>query len=406
MNKKAPNFTKKQLEELYWNKNLSIAKIASIFDCSITMVHYWLLKYELKRRKKLMRGLKITKDILMELYVNRKLSLNEIAKKFGCNGTNILYWLKKFGIKRRPANQNYIHIPRETLKQLYWKKNLTTSEIARKFGIKHGRTVHKKLVKYGIKTKTVSQALTKKFKCDFSGDLTEKAYFLGLRAGDFNVRQQHKTVRIQTTSTHSAQIILLERSVEKYGEVRTYLSKSKSREDEWFIYSDLTPSFDFLLKKTLEIPDWILKNDNNFYSFLAAYMDCEGNWHLAKSHENCVRFFFRLRTGDKKILEQIRNKLSENFYVTYRLECYKGYRKSGDIIMKFNSDIYNLTINRKEDIMSLIKKLLPHSKHPEKITKMRFFLENKNKKWSEVEPVWMKIRKEIGSSLLKNQIKA
>ena len=74
--------------------------------------------------------------------------------------------------------------------------------------------------------------------------------------------------------------------------------------------------------------------------------------------------------------------------------------------MKFNSDIYNLTINRKEDIMSLIKKLLPHGKHPEKITKMRFFPENKNNKWSEVEPAWMKIKREIDSQLLKKQIKA
>ena len=283
---------KKELENLYQNKGLSIEKIAKYLDCSVTKIHYWLLKYGIKRRDAFRKNLGINKEILVELYVNQKLSLSEIAKKFGCNGTNILYWLKKYDIKRRPAYRKKIDVPKEVLEDLYWKKNLTTSEIANKFGIKRGGTVRKKLVKYGIKTKTLSQAMTKKFKCDFSGNLTEKAYLLGLRAGDFYSQRMKESIRLQTTSTHSAQVDLLRQAIEKYGEVRTYLSKNKSRSDEWFIYSDLTQSFEFLLKKSLEIPDWIIKNDKYFYSFLAAYMDCEGNWHLAKSHKNYIRFFF------------------------------------------------------------------------------------------------------------------
>ncbi len=395
--------TKEQLKDLYWNKGLSINRIAQTFGCSVTKVHYWLLKYEIKRRKEYKKDLRINKEILEELYIKQKLSLSKIAQKFDCNNTNILYWLKKFDIERRPAYFKKVHIPRDVLEELYWKKNLSTTEIAKKFGIKDGRTIRKKMAKYGILIKTVSQALTKKFKRDFSGDLREKAYFFGLRAGDFHAKQAKKSVRIQTTTTHLAQVHLLKDSFKKYGEIRVYLSKHKKRDDEWFIYSDLNPSFRFLLEKPLEISEWILKNDDYFYSFLAAYMDCEGNWHLAKSHKNHARFFFRLRTGDKKILRQIKSKLSENFFVTYRLEHRRGYREGGNIVMKFNSDIYNLTLNRKKDIMLLIKKLLPYSKHPEKIRKMRFFLKNRNEKWEIVERGWKEIKKEIDGQLLKNQ---
>jgi len=70
----------------------------------------------------------------------------------------------------------------------------------------------------------------------------------------------------------------------------------------------------------------------------------------------------------------------------------------------FNQAIFDLTINRKKEIISLINKLLPLSKHSEKIRKMKFILENKNKKWNEIQEKWTKLRSEIKKELLKNQI--
>ncbi|MBU0530500.1 MAG: transposase, partial [Nanoarchaeota archaeon] len=131
--KTEPTLDKKQLEELYWTRKLSIAKIATILNCSVTKTHYWLIKYGIKRREKFSKELKITKELLTELYVDQKLPLSEIAKKFDCNNTNILYWMKKFNIKRRPAYRKKIHIPKKRLDYLYWKKNLSSSEIAQRF---------------------------------------------------------------------------------------------------------------------------------------------------------------------------------------------------------------------------------------------------------------------------------
>ena len=205
---------------------------------------------------------------------------------------------------------------------------------------------------------------------------------------------------MQTTTTHTAQVDLLKNSFEKYGEMRKYYSKSKSREDEWFIYTDLNLSFKFLLKKPEEIQSWILEDKDNFYDFLAAYMDCEGSWRVAKSHEKHVRFFFDISTGDKKIIEQIKEKLnSMGYYALSYLDKKKGDPSS---FGPYNKDVHNVVINRKNDIIRLIKNLLPLSKHSEKIRKMYFILENKDKKWHEIEKGWNKIREEIKGELLRN----
>ena len=122
-------------------------------------------------------------------------------------------------------------------------------------------------------------------------------------------------------------------------------------------------------------------------------MDCEGNWHFTKSHKIHSRFTFRLRTGDKLILENIKKKLEFlGCKIVFSLDTKKG---SMGPSAPFRIDIYNLTINRKQDIIRLIKHLLPLSKHSEKIRKMNFILENKGKKWHEISEGWNKIRKEI-----------
>jgi hypothetical protein len=165
----------------------------------------------------------------------------------------------------------------------------------------------------------------------------------------------------------------------------------------------LDVSFDFLLEKPEKIPRWILENDEYFYQFLAAYMDCEGNWHFSKRHEIHSRFTFRLRTGDKLILEDIKQKLESDGYKTvFSLDTIKGSKSPHG---QFKRDIYNLTINRKEDVARLIRNLLPLSKHSEKIRKMYFILENKDKKYHEMEKGWNKLREEIKGELLKHQSK-
>ncbi|MBU2561392.1 MAG: hypothetical protein KKD17_03775 [Nanoarchaeota archaeon] len=346
------------------------------------------------------KGLKFTKEQLEKLYTADKLALIEIGNRFGCDSTNILYWLKKFNIPRRPAYLKKIHIPKEVLNDLYWNKGLKPREIAQKFGIKNERTVRKKLEKYGIKRKTVSEALTIKFKAPFSSDPAEKAYLLGLRAGDFHAKWARKSVRIQTTTTHQAQVELLGKSFEKYGEIRKYLSKNKARASEWFIYVDLHPSFSFLLDKPEKIPSWVTSNDTYFYNFLAAYTDCELNWNITKSHKNLWRACFRLRTGDRNILEQIKARLTtEGLCPLMSLKTKQG-TPSG--FGHYNVDMHEIVLNRKADIYYIIHRTLPLSRHSEKVRQMMLILESKHKSWEVFEPKLKKLRQEIKKEILKD----
>ena len=110
---------------------------------------------------------------------------------------------------------------------------------------------------------------------------------------------------------------------------------------------------------------------------------------------------FNIATGDSKILKQIKKGLETLSYHPYLyLDKGKGSMASYGV---YNQDIFELTLNRKEEIISLINKLLPLSKHNEKVRKMNLILENKNKKWSEIQEKWAKLRNEIKKELLKNQ---
>ncbi|MDD9953359.1 MAG: hypothetical protein OXR66_03420 [Candidatus Woesearchaeota archaeon] len=352
------------------------------------------------------KGLKFTKEQLEELYIQKRLSLNQIGEKFGCNGTNILYWLKKYNIPRRGAYLKKIDIPKEVLYDLYWRKNWSSSRIAKKFGIKHGRTIVQKLTKAGIPRKTVSEATTRKYKNKFSENLMEKAYLLGLRTGDFHARWMKLCVRFQSTTTHLALLELLDKSLSKYGKTCTYLSKNPAREDEWFIYTDLNASFSFLIEKPERIPEWILMNNNYFFAFLTAYSDCEGAFTVVKSHKNCVRFVFSIASGDKGVLEQTKEKLeSLGYHPRIYLDALKGTRPAENM-GPFRKDMYDLTLYPKKEVIQLIEEFLKYSKHSEKIRKMQYILKNKNdNSWKSISPGWKKIKREIQRELLKNQTK-
>jgi len=295
-----------------------------------------------------------------------------------------------------------IIITKEQLEDLYLKQRLSSLEIAEKLGNINSRTIRKKLKKFGIKTRTLSEALTKKFKRPFLNNLEEKAYFLGLRAGDFYAKWARKSVRVQTSTTHLAQIDLLKNSFKNYGETRIYFMKNAAREPEWFIYIDLHPSFDFLIAKPKEIPNWILNNKKFFFQFLAAYMDCEGSWKFVKSHEKHSRFIFKIRTGDAKILKQMKKILEKLNY--HPCLCLDREKKSKTNYGIYNQDMLDLTINFKREIISLIHKLFSLSKHSEKIRKMNFILKNQHKKWADIQDEWAHLRDKIKTELLKNQI--
>lgn len=396
-------FTKEQLEDLYVNQGLSLNKIAKRFGCHGVTILDNFKKFNIKRRPNNFNKIKISKEILEYLYWSKKLSLIQIAKQLGYTEITVLRRIREFGIKTRPVDYRKIDVPKEVLEDLYWKQNKKPREIAKMFGIKNERTIREKMEKFDIKRKTQSEAQTVKMKKPFTGDLAEKAYLLGLRAGDFYAKRNHLCIRIQTSTTHLAQIDLLRNALGHYSDICIYLQNGKFGK-EWYIYADLHPTFEFFLEKPKEIPKWISENNNYFYNFLMAYADCEGCFRIAKSHNKGIRLFFQIDTGDLEVLKNIKNKLElENYHPFLYLKKKKGIPSKAHPEYISKLDIYRLVFNRKKEIISLIAILLPLSKHSEKIRKMNMILSSKYSNQEQCLPFWNNLIKEIKTEILKEQ---
>jgi hypothetical protein len=245
--------------------------------------------------------------------------------------------------------------------------------------------------------KTASQCHTKKFKADFCGNPQLKAYLLGLRAGDFHGRQMRKGIRIQTSTTHKALFNLMKFSFENYGEPKSYLYQYKNRQPEWFIYTDLNSSFMFLCEKPKDVPDWICESDSTFLQFFTAYFDCEGSVRVFKGHEKFIRFALTMGTGDDAILKSFLRVLKSMGY--HPLLYTMGKMKS---IGKYQSklDMYRLVLYRKNEVLHLIERILPISKHSEKIRKMNLVLQHKDSTWDEIEDEWYELKAEIKKEII------
>jgi len=147
------------LTHLYVEKNLDTDEIASKFNCSNTAIVKRLHCYDIPIRK---IRINTPRDKLNDLYVNKKKIIYQIAEKFNCNPVTILNRLNQYDIpirkkgKVRERDQE-IKIPKDKLKYLYVDKGLTISEIVKMFNWSRG-TVYKRLRRYDL-VRSVSEAL-------------------------------------------------------------------------------------------------------------------------------------------------------------------------------------------------------------------------------------------------------
>ena len=179
------------LKDFYINKKLSMAKIGKIFHCDSATVQRLMRKYKIKSRtlSEAAQKILVSKQTLKRLYYQDKLSTEQIGKLYKCSHVTILYKMGVFGFKRRSrlGLRKQILISKEKLKELYLNRKSSVAQIARK--IKSSRwPIQKLMKKYGITPRSLSEAQMKYPKRDFSGDLIEKAYLIGFRLGDLWVR--------------------------------------------------------------------------------------------------------------------------------------------------------------------------------------------------------------------------
>lgn len=327
------------------------------------------------------------------------MSSPEIAKIYRCDPKTIRVSLRKFGVKMRTKSAarqllvNNVKIPKGTLRKLYLKDKLTTYEIAEVFGCCQ-RTVYTKLLKYNIPVRTnkESKALLKPRypQKDFSGNFEEKAYLLGLSSGDLCVRttsETSPTIFINISSTKQEMIKVVEETFSPYG----HIWRGKPTKNMVIsMHCSLNRSFNFLLNKRDLIDPWIIKNNDCFAAFLAGYTDAEGSFCLCDG--NAV---FNIRSQDKIILHQIRNKLVELGILLRppQVARRKGTRDIRGTIS--NEDIWGIWIHRKDSLLKLMDFVGPYLKHGDKKKRLDILKNNiyeRNRKYkNRQDTVWYKL---------------
>lgn len=311
----------------------------------------------------------ITKNELETLYLKQNLSTDKVAKLFNCSHVTILNYLNRYNIPRRSklGNRKPVSISKEILIDLYTNKKFSHRQIAQQFGYsRYG--IQRWMKIYGIQSRNLSESNAKYPKYNFSNNLIEKAYLIGFRLGDLNVYKVHKLIQVRCSTTIKSQAILIENLFKKYGNVHIWKAKRGTFE----IVVLLNDSFNFLLPKNDLIEEWILLNNETFFSFLAGYSDAEGSYYLRKPYlEFKVGWaVFEIQTYDKKIIESIAKNL-----VLFRIEnTFSKSRAAGYIDkrgIKGNKDCWRIVVVKKQSLWNLIKLLEPYHKHENKLRDLK-----------------------------------
>jgi predicted DNA-binding protein YlxM (UPF0122 family) len=332
------------LEDLYINKKLSTHQIARQFNCDPGVIQRRLRECNLKLRSP-KKKIVISRNELLNLYSHKKFSTQKIARILGISSCAVYYKLKDMGIETR--HKKLVKVSRRELKKLYLNDQLSCSEIANRLDCGEA-AVFQKLRKFKIKTRSLSEAGITYSKKEFLGDNKLKAYMIGFRLGDLNVKTKTgETILVKSNTTKREQLDLIKDIYGKYGHFKASQGKS-----DYCIWCNLGKSFSFLLPKEDKIEDWILNEDIYFLSFLAGYTDAEGNFGVYSKQAR-----FRIGSYDKNILRQIANKLN-------LFEINAKFNLEGKAVVgQRNKDFYRVSINDKNSLLKFINLIKADIRH-------------------------------------------
>jgi hypothetical protein len=259
------------------------------------------------------------------------------------------------------------------LQDLYWRKRLSIRQTASATGMSY-ETTRRKLRRTG-KLRTQSEGQMRHSRHAFSRNGMERAYLIGLRAGDINAwRKTVNTIEVRVSTTRPAMAKLFSDSFGKYGHImadagRAYLPGRY----RWQVRAHLDNTFRFLLSKTSDLP----KERNGFYAFLGGYSDAECCWSVYFS-KGRVKMSWSIESRDLLLLRSISDRLrSEGFHplhYIYKERENQKFRKDQKIQAPEDKQSAEIRLVRKHEVLNLAEKLLRISRHEEKLAKMRLIL--------------------------------
>ncbi|MDB5245514.1 MAG: hypothetical protein JWN90_619 [Parcubacteria group bacterium] len=359
---RAIQLSKGILEKLYIDKELSLREIAKKLQCDPGVISRALKRFEIPVRYPTAPRL-FTKELLAALYLKEGLSTYAIAARYACDAKTIYRHLKLNGITPRSIEK--ITLTKEDLQYLYIHEKKSLKDIGDEFGYS-AAGILKKCREFGIKRRAISETSTKHAKYDFAGSNEDKAYIIGFRLGDLGIRKMKNLVYVSSGTTKDAQVTLIRELFSPYGPVWV---GNKSKTGAVNVSCSLNGSFSFLLPKHKNIPKWILQSSASFYSFLAGYADAEGNFGIQDG-----RARFRIRSYDVEILEDLHEGLNrlgvEN---TFGLESKAGISPGGS---KRNEDCWRLAVAKAPSLHLMLTTLLPLLRHQKRYGDAKQAMEN------------------------------
>lgn len=296
----------------------------------------------------------IARDELRKLYFDDKLSMEEIGKKYDYNHVTIINRFREYGWKSRGhlGNRTPIGITKVNLSKLYFEKNLPAASIAKI--IHHTKSgVETKMRSWGLIGRGNNHRVHHKYKkINFSKNKLEKAYLIGFRLGDLNVRLVKTVIMVRCSSTIYQQVALIRSLFSQYGGVNL----SKARRGTYEINCYLDNTFDFLIPKWEKIPKWILNDRDTFLSFLAGYADAEGYF-------DATRDGLRISSQQKAIIFECCEGLNRFGFMcnTPIIVRRAGHVQKDGVIN--NKDMWSFAIYKRSTTFSLMSAILPYLRH-------------------------------------------
>jgi len=327
------------------------------------------------------------KEKIKDMYWDKRLSLEKIAKDMGVSPGTIRKNMILYRIERRASRKRDLKKPnKKEIEKLYFDNNLGIG------GIKKSLDVGLTTFYRWLKEEKIKPSRRFKYqKVDFSNDPKEKAYILGLIAGDIHARKHCKQILAELTTTHPAMINLFYSVFGEYGTPKRYIKYNKiTKRYEWKAYILLNNSFEFMLQKSLDI------DNKYFYDFLAGFFDCEGCLHIYDNH-GYVGLSLLIYNSNKEILEVIKNRLEKDrFHPKLSRFFEKGKETTNNYCR--GADLWVVRLHTNKEVVSLMDKM--PIKHKEKIDKLNIAMYIDNKRWKDISEQVDKLRINI-----KNEVK-
>ncbi|MGB9708151.1 MAG: hypothetical protein ACPLXC_02380 [Candidatus Pacearchaeota archaeon] len=211
--KRPRNLGKPKKDELYKEyveEKKSIDEMAKLHSAGRTSVRRWLKQYGIPLRtlsEELLKNKRQpSKDELEELYINKQMSIKKIAHMYNMSKRVIKRFLINFNIPIRSYEDSLSLAAlkgkkaptEEELYNLYIKKGKSIDEIAKTYGLSHPPII-RLFKKYGIKTRTLKQALRLRIKKKIQEDMEkfEIEKYKGLRGlvGLFGLAMEDEEAR-------------------------------------------------------------------------------------------------------------------------------------------------------------------------------------------------------------------